>query len=113
MLCSHQNNMLKQYRYVIDCPPEPALMRFIQNKHPHLIHLHLSHQSLIRADNFNLNTTTFHAVYIVIIYLPGPLLCFFKIAVTVSLEMPNMRPVARVPVPFTDIFKTWLRTFGR
>ena len=47
-----------------------------------------------------------------VVYFPGPVLCFFKIAVTVSLEMPSMRPVARVPVPFTVIFRTCSRMFG-
>jgi hypothetical protein len=52
-------------------------------------------------------------VYVVIVYLSGPVLCFFKMAVTVSLEMPSMRPVARVPVPSAVIFSTWLRTLGK
>jgi len=51
-------------------------------------------------------------MYVVIVYLPGPVFCFFKIAVTVSLEMSSVRPVARVPVPFAAIFKTWSWTLG-
>gem|GEM_PF-6860152 len=38
--------------------------------------------------------------------MPEPFFCFFKIAITVSLEIPNIRPVARVPTPSTTIFNT-------
>ena len=49
---------------------------------------------------------------ICLVYLPGPVFCFFKIEVTESFEIPKIRPVARVPVQSIANFTTCLRTSG-
>ena len=43
------------------------------------------------------------------IYFPIPIFIFFNIAATLSLEIPDILPVARVPVHSTAIFNTCLR----
>ena len=80
------------------------------DKGPHLIHLCLFYINLFRRYNINLFYLLF--LEILLIYLPDPICRFFKIAVTESFEIPDIRPVARVPVQSMASLRTCSLTFG-
>ena len=60
----------------------------------------------------NINFFYLMLLDIFLIDLPGPAFRFFKIAVTESFAIPNIRPVARVPVQSMASLRTCSLTFG-
>lgn len=97
---------------MVNRPPKPILLRLVVDKRPHLVHFRLIHFYLLRAHHRYLYFLILMLLDILFVYLPQSRFCFFKIAVTVSFEIPRIRPVARVPVQSTAIFKTCCRTSG-
>ena len=95
---------------VVYCPPQPILLGFIMNKRPHLIHLCTFQVNLF--GRYDVNFCYLIRLDIFLIDLPGPIFCFFKIEVTVSFDIPNIRPVARVPVQSMANLRTCSLTFG-
>ena len=94
---------------MIHRPPQPILLRFVMDKGPHLIHFRPFQINLLRRyddDFFYLMSPD-----IFLINLPGPAFHFFKIAVTESFAIPNIRPVARVPVQSMASLRTCSLTF--
>ena len=80
------------------------------DKRPHLIHLCFLRIYLFRGYDVDFLYLMLQNIFL--IYLPDPTFRFFKIAVTESFEIPNIRPVARVPVQSIVNLRTCSRTFG-
>ena len=95
---------------MVHCPPQPILLRFVVDKRPHLIHFSCFQVYLLRGYDIYLFYLIFLDIFL--IYLPSPALCFFKIEVTESFEIPNILPVARVPVQSMDSLRTCFLTCG-
>ena len=95
---------------MVYCPPQPILLRFVMDKGPHLIHFRTFKVNLFRR--YDVNFCYLMLLDIFLIDLPGPIFCFFKIEVTESFEIPNIRPVARVPVQSAANLRTCSLTFG-
>ena len=80
------------------------------DKGPHLIHLRRF--QIYPFGRYDVDRFYLMFLNIFLIYLPGPTFRFFKIAVTESFDIPNIRPVARVPVQSMASFRTCSLTFG-
>ena len=80
------------------------------DKRPHLVHLRSIQMNLFRRYDVHLFYRMFLDIFL--IYLPSPTFRFFKIAVTESFDIPNIRPVARVPVQSMANLRTCSLTFG-
>ena len=80
------------------------------DKRPHLVHLRPFQIHWFRR--YNVDFFYLISPDIFLINLPGPAFRFFKIAVTVSFAIPNIRPVARVPVQSMASLRTCSLTFG-
>ena len=79
-------------------PPQPQLVGLIVLIAPHFVHF-CSYKT-----NFHVDPCSISPVFqVLLVDLPGKFLRFFNTDVTVSLEMPNTRPVSRVPAPFIAI----------
>ena len=95
---------------VVYCPPQPILLGFVMGKGPHLIHFYTFKVNLFRR--YNVNFCYPMRLDVFLIDLPDPIFCFFKIEVTESFAIPNIRPVARVPVQSAANLRTCSLTFG-
>ena len=95
---------------MVYCPPQPILLRFVMDKGPHLIHFRTFQVNFF--GRYDVNCCYWMLLDICLIDLPGPMFRFFKIEVTESFAIPNIRPVARVPVQSAANLRTCSLTFG-
>ena len=97
---------------MVNSPPQPVLLGFVVDKRPHFVHFRTIYIDLLRRYHRYLYFLIRMLLDILFVYLPQSWFRFFKIAVTVSFEIPRIRPVARVPVQSVAMTKTCRRTFG-
>jgi len=81
--------------FVVYGKPQPALIFLVLDETPHFIKLHFRY--FVPCDNFNGYAAYVQAIDVVVVYVAYGICRFFKVSITLSVEIRNTREISLIP----------------